>query len=119
MTKLGVRQRPDSDLVFLVAVAGCSAALLLLFVLAPIWSILKYSFVLPGGDLGLGNYVNYVASQRFLGVLRNTFEVTIAVTVLTVVAAYGFAYAIERTCMPLKSALRTIALIPIFSPSLI
>ena len=35
------------------------------------------------------------------------------------VAAYGFAYAMERTCMPFKLVLRMIALIPIFSPSLV
>jgi len=119
MTKPGVRQRADGDHVLLVAVAACSAALLLLFVLAPIWAILKYSFVQPDGGWGVGNYASYLVSPRFLGILRNTFEVTISVTVFTVVAAYGFAYAIERTCMPFKSALRMIALIPIFSPSLV
>ena len=122
MTKHGRLQiwpAADADKVFVFAVVASAAALLLLLVLAPIWAILKYSVVMPDGTFGFGNYTNYIVSARFLGILRNTFEVTIAVTGFTVVLAYGFAYAIERTCMPLKPVLRMIALIPIFSPSLV
>jgi iron(III) transport system permease protein len=122
MTKHGRLQiwpAADADKVFVFVVVSSAAALLLLFVLAPIWAILKYSVVMPDGTFGFGNYTNYIVSARFLGILRNTFEVTIAVTGFTVVLAYGFAYAIERTCMPLKPVLRMIALIPIFSPSLV
>ncbi|MCL4767241.1 MAG: ABC transporter permease subunit [Hyphomicrobiaceae bacterium] len=114
-----IRPRADADRLFIFAIAAGAALLLVLFVLAPIWAILRFSFVAPDGSIGLDNYVSYFTSARFLGILGNTFEVTIAVTLFTVALAYGFAYAIERTCMPLKRVLRMIALIPIFSPSLV
>ena len=112
-------QRVDADRLFVFAIAAGAGLLLILFVLVPIWAILGYSFVMPDGSLGFANYTNYLTSRRFLNILGNTFEVTIAVTVFTVILAYGFAYAVERTCMPLRRLLRMIALIPIFSPSLV
>jgi iron(III) transport system permease protein len=114
-----VTPRADTDRLFLLAVTLGAGFLLVLFVLVPIWAILGYSFVQPDGSLGLANYANYFTSRRFLNILANTFEVTAAVTVFTVLLAYGFAYAVERTCMPLKRVLRMIALVPIFSPSLV
>ena len=42
-----------------------------------------------------------------------------ATTVLTVPLAFGFAYAMQRTCIPYRSVWRSIALIPILAPSLL
>ena len=41
------------------------------------------------------------------------------VTAVTVPLAFGFAYALARSCMPLKRLFRTIALIPLLAPSLL
>lgn len=116
------RARPaprfDIDRVFGLLVVAVSGILLVTFVLWPIWAILRFSFFTPDG-IGLDNYVRYFSSARFVGIVGNTFTVGISVTVATLVLAYGFAYAIERTCMPLKPVLRLIALTPIFSPSLV
>jgi iron(III) transport system permease protein len=87
-------------------------------VLVPLWAILKNSFVTPEG-IGLGNFVRYFTDARFVTIVGNTFEVGISVTVTTLVLAYGFAYAIQRTCVPFKGVLRIVALLPVFSPSLV
>ena len=40
-------------------------------------------------------------------------------TVITVPLAFGFAYALTRSCMPCKALFRTITLIPLLAPSLL
>lgn len=91
---------------------------LLLFVLHPLWSILRQSFDTATG-LGLDNYLRYFGAARTLEILGNTFAVSIVATVLTIALAYGFAYALHRTQMPAKGLLRLVALLPLFAPSLV
>lgn len=114
----GLHRHSDADRLFGYAIAAAASLLLLVFVFAPIWAILRYSFITPEG-VGLDNYARYLSSGRFWSVVGNTLEVTLSVTAATIVLAYGFAYAMERTCLPLKKVLRLIALLPIFSPSLV
>jgi ABC-type Fe3+ transport system permease subunit len=41
------------------------------------------------------------------------------VTLVTVPLAFGFAYALSRSCIPAKGMFRTIALIPLLAPTLL
>jgi hypothetical protein len=88
------------------------------FVLYPLFSILQRSFVTPEG-IGLGNYVRYFTNPRLVGIIGNTFAVTLTATAVTIVLAYGFAYAMHRSMMPGKAVLRLIVLTPLFAPSLV
>jgi iron(III) transport system permease protein len=45
--------------------------------------------------------------------------VSALVTVIAVPLAFGFAYALSRSCMPLKPLFRGITLIPLLAPSLL
>ncbi|PTN38486.1 ABC transporter permease subunit [Desulfonatronum sp. SC1] len=101
-----------------VLVAAAIAVPLLVFVLYPLVHILGRSFQTPDG-LGLANYAAVMGSQRFLRLVSNSFAVTTVTTVITVVLAYGFAYAVQRTRMPLRNLFRLIALVPLFAPSLV
>ncbi|MBW8639463.1 ABC transporter permease subunit [Hoeflea sp. WL0058] len=109
----------DSDRVFGVATVMATILLLVTFVLIPLWAILKNSFVTPDGSIGFGNFVHYFADARFVTIVGNTFEVGISVTLATLALAYGFAYAVQRTTMPFRNVLRIVALLPVFSPSLV
>ncbi|MCT8971884.1 ABC transporter permease subunit [Microbaculum marinisediminis] len=108
----------DADRVFGTFMVAATGLLLVVFVLVPLWAILKNSFVTPDG-IGLANFVRYFTDARFIGIVGNTFEVGLSVTATTLVLAYGFAYAMQRSCMPFKPVLRIIALLPVFSPSLV
>lgn len=91
---------------------------LALFILWPLAAILGRSFATPEG-FGFGNYIDMLSTERFRGVLYNSFEVTLAATFLAVTLAYAFAFAVQRTTMPGRGAFRLIALIPLFAPSLV
>lgn len=108
----------DSDRLVAATFATIVAGPLLLFVLVPLASILKRSFLTPDG-FGLGNYARYFAEPKFHEIIGNSFEVSISATVVTIILAYAFAYAMHRSMMPVKNVFRIVALIPLFSPSLV
>jgi iron(III) transport system permease protein len=76
------------------------------------------SFVTADG-IGLGNYVRYINSPKFTKVVGNSLSVAATTTTLTVLLAYAFAYAMRRTAMPLKNVFGSVALLPLFAPSLV
>lgn len=91
---------------------------LVLFVLFPLAQILGRSFSTPDG-FGLRNYAEVIGNQRFLGILWNSFDVTLVSTALAVGLAYVFAYAVQRSTLPARGLLRMIAILPLFAPSLV
>ena len=74
---------------------------LAVFVIVPLAAILRLSFLTPDG-IGLDNYTREFANPKFLRILGNSFSVAVTTTVITVALAYGFAYALKRTAMPLR-----------------
>ncbi|HEY2978399.1 MAG TPA: putative 2-aminoethylphosphonate ABC transporter permease subunit, partial [Burkholderiaceae bacterium] len=61
----------------------------------------------------------YAQTPALLQSLWNSLWVSALVTVLTVPPAFGFAYALTRSCMPNKGLFRTITLVPLLAPSLL
>lgn len=101
-----------AGLIVLVAVP------LVVFILYPLASILRKSFETPAG-LGLANYARYFGQPKFTQVVVNSFAVSVSTTVITIALAYGFAYALHRSALPLRGFFRLIALVPLFAPSLV
>lgn len=108
----------DTDRLAVRAFALGVAVLLGVFVVVPLWAILRLSFVTPDG-IGLANYAREFASPKFVRVVGASFAVAITTTVITVVLAYGFAFALKRTAMPLRRTCGAIALLPLYAPSLV
>ena len=67
----------------------------------------------------LANYVAYFRTPALSHSIWNSIAVAAVTTSITVLLAFWFAYALHRTCMPLKGLFRTIAMIPILVPSLL
>jgi len=102
-----------------VAVAFVTVTLLLgAFVLVPLGAILAQSLHTPEG-LGFGNYTRYFGSPKFGRILGNTLTVAATTTAITVVLAYGFAFAMRRTCMRGKAVFGAVMLLPLLAPSLV
>lgn len=101
-----------------ILVVAAIALPLLIFVLYPLMSILGFSFHTPEG-FGLANYTATLGTERFRRLLGNSFSVTTVTTAIAVVLSYGFAFAVQRTCLPCRNLFRLIALMPLFAPSLV
>lgn len=103
-----------------VAQLGLVAIALLLGVamLAPLFSILAKAVESPTGS-GLGAFAAYLASPALLVSLWHSVWVSVLVTLIVVPLAFGFAYALTRSCMPAKGVFRTVSLLPLLAPSLL
>lgn len=65
------------------------------------------------------NFIAYAKTPALLESLWNSIWVSAVVTLITVPLAFGFAYALARSCMPLKPLFRGITLVPLLAPSLL
>ena len=95
-------------------------AALVLFLALPLASILVKSLQnSDGAFVGLLNFTSYLASPSLLTSLWHSVWVSVLVMLIVVPLAFGFAYALSRSCMPFKGLFRTIALVPLLAPSLL
>jgi iron(III) transport system permease protein len=93
---------------------------LVLFLLAPLFMILVKSVQdRDGAFVGLKQFQDYLQTPALRTSILHTLSVAGAVTAITIPAAFTFAYALTRSCMPLKGTFRVIALTPILAPSLL
>ena len=101
----------------LLVVAGVALAI---FLLAPLAMILAKSVENRAGDfIGLANFEAYFRTLALMHSIWNSVWISTLVTLVTIPLAFTFAYALTRSCMPMKVLLRNIALVPILAPSLL
>jgi iron(III) transport system permease protein len=72
-----------------------------------------------GAFVGLANYTAFFSASAAGQSVMNTVVIGIVSTLITMPLAFGYAYAIHRSCMPGKALFRAIALIPLLTPSLL
>ncbi len=107
------------DRVAQLLLLGVCAALAL-FLLAPLAMILVKSVQdRTGAFVGASLFVEYVRTPALLQSAWNTLWVAAAVTLVTIPLAFGYAYALTRSCMPGKPVFRIVGLTPILAPSLL
>lgn len=93
---------------------------LLAVVIVPLYVLLSKSFQAKGGGfIGLANYVDYFSTPALFYSIYNSLTIAVISTVITIVLAFVFAYALTRSCMPGKAFFRGAAFVPILAPSLL
>jgi len=103
---------------------GLMTALLLLWLLAtvaaPLATLLVKSVQDNRGEfVGLANYATYFSTPTLVASLWNSLWVAAVSTAIVIPLAFVYAYCLKRTCMPVKTLFLSIALLPIFAPSLL
>ena len=107
------------DWIMRVVLVGIALYLLITMVF-PLYAILSKSFQTDKGVfIGLDNYIKFFSTPALFWSIKNSLFVTIMTCVIVVPLAFIFAYALTRSCMPLKGLFKGIALIPILMPSLL
>jgi iron(III) transport system permease protein len=115
---LRVRLSQD-DLLMRVGVVVL-AAVLLVVVGLPLWSLLAKGFEDRDGHfVGLANYVAYFSTPPLFNSALNSLHVAAVCTLIVVPLAFLYAYALTRTVLPMRWLFQGISLIPIFAPSLL
>ena len=94
--------------------------LFLLFLVFPLGTLIMKSVQDQKGNfIGLINYQLYLQEPALFQSFFNSLFIAIVSTVIVVILAFSFAYALTRTCMPFKGFFRLISLIPLLSPSIL
>jgi iron(III) transport system permease protein len=73
----------------------------------------------PVASQGFANYVSYFSSPQLVGSIANSLFIAVISTIVTIGIAFGVAYALNRSCMPLKGFFRLAMVLPILVPSLL
>ena len=73
----------------------------------------------PVTGKGLGNFSNYFSTPALKRSILNSLLIAVISTLITVTLAFGFAYALNRSCVRFKGAFKLIAMVPILVPSLL
>ncbi|CAH1538327.1 Putative 2-aminoethylphosphonate ABC transporter, permease protein [Vibrio harveyi] len=107
------------NLVLFGLLAGLST-MMVLFILMPLWAMLTKSVQNANGEfVGLANFATYFSSSSLWVSVSNTFTLGVIVTSVVGVLAFGYAYALTRSCMPFKGLFQILGTAPILAPSLL
>ncbi|MGI9915980.1 putative 2-aminoethylphosphonate ABC transporter permease subunit [Vibrio owensii] len=107
------------NLVLFGLLAGLST-MMVLFILMPLWAMLTKSVQNANGEfVGLANFATYFSSSSLWVSVGNTFTLGVIVTSVVGVLAFGYAYALTRSCMPVKGLFQILGTAPILAPSLL
>lgn len=107
------------NLVLFGLLAGLST-MMVLFILMPLWAMLTKSVQNSDGEfVGLANFATYFSSSSLWVSVGNTFTLGVIVTSVVGVLAFGYAYALTRSCMPFKGLFQILGTAPILAPSLL
>jgi iron(III) transport system permease protein len=112
--------RVSKDNVILFSLLAFLSVVMVLFILMPLWAMLKKSVQNGEGEfVGLQNFATYFSSASLWQSVGNTFTLGMLVTVVVGVLAFGYAYALTRSCMPMKGLFHVLGSAPILAPSLL
>lgn len=73
----------------------------------------------PVASVGVGNFASYFSTPALMQSIRNSLLIAVLSTVITVALAFGFAYALNRSCVRFKNFFKLVAMVPILVPSLL
>lgn len=73
----------------------------------------------PVASTGFANFSRYFATESLVRSIRNSLLISTISTIITVTLAFGFAYALNRSCMRFKGLFKLVAMVPILVPSLL
>ena len=73
---------------------------------------------LDGSFAGLAAWSEVLATPGLMQAAQNSLLLAIGSTLLVVPLAFAFAWALVRTCAPMRPLFRQVALVPLLAPSL-
>jgi iron(III) transport system permease protein len=73
----------------------------------------------PVKSVGPQNYIEYFSNPSLFASIENSLFIALISTALTLVFAFGYAYALNRSLMRFKGFFRLVAMMPILVPSLL
>ena len=99
---------------------GIIGVLLVVAIILPLYTMLSKSFEdKDGGFIGLSNYLTFFDTPALFYSVYNSFSVSILASIIVLMTAFFYGYALTRTCIPFKAFFKLVALVPLLTPSLL
>jgi iron(III) transport system permease protein len=115
-----IRPRLSADQKIMRAGLGFALLFLTVALVLPLGGLLLRAFEDQRGDfVWLANFGAYVTTPSLVQSAWNSVWTAALTTVLVVPIAFGYAYALTRSRIPLKGLFRAVMLLPILAPSLL
>ncbi|WP_027624865.1 putative 2-aminoethylphosphonate ABC transporter permease subunit [Clostridium lundense] len=87
--------------------------------LLPMLALFKKSFYMKRKFVGINNFKRVINDTGFLQALSNSFNISLVVAIITLILAFLFAYGIARTNIKGKKFFKTVAILPLFAPTMV
>ncbi|PPC78024.1 putative 2-aminoethylphosphonate ABC transporter permease subunit [Pokkaliibacter plantistimulans] len=115
-----LRQHLSRDEIILRGAMLIGALALLIALVMPLYTLLSKSVQnKDGAFIGLANFARYADSPSLYNSLSHSLTMALVCTLIVTSLAFMAAYALSRSCMPLKRSFRVILALPILAPSLL
>ena len=99
---------------------GVIGIFLVVTIILPLYSMLSKSFEdKDGAFIGFSNYLHFFDTPALFYSIYNSFYISAFSSVIILVLAFVYAYALTRTCIPFKPFFKLVALVPLLTPSLL
>jgi iron(III) transport system permease protein len=112
-------QLSSDDIIARVGLSVAAVAVTIALILPLLFLMWRSVFDQSGNFVGLANFVEYLTNPTLYDAIWNSIWVSLVTALIVVPLAFGFAYALTRTCLPAKPVFRAIATLPILAPSLL
>jgi iron(III) transport system permease protein len=110
----------DSDRWLMTGLVLLAALWMVAVVVLPLYALLSKSMLDQSGKfVGLANFLHYFRTPSLSVSLYNSFFVSLVTTSISVTLGFLYAYALTRTKIPGKGFFRSVAMLPLFAPTLL
>ncbi|MCD8234920.1 MAG: hypothetical protein LUC51_11155 [Cloacibacillus porcorum] len=101
------------------ALLAINLSLLFTAVAAPMAVLFAKAFTdFDGAYIGFANFREYFSSPHLVGALWNSLAISTAVSLLSLLLAFTYAYALTRAVVPAKGLFKFLALLPLCAPTM-
>ena len=101
------------------ALLAINLSLLFTAVAAPMAVLFAKAFTdFDGAYIGFANFREYFSSPHLVGALWNSLAISTVVSLLSLLLAFTYAYALTRAVVPAKGLFKFLALLPLCAPTM-
>tara|TARA_B110000008_G_scaffold278250_2_gene321503 strand:- start:885 stop:2582 length:1698 start_codon:yes stop_codon:yes gene_type:complete len=115
-----VKQKSSRDDITMRVCMIVIGLFLAIAIILPLYEMFSKSLENKTGDfIGISNYIDYFSTPALFQSAYNSILISVIGTIIVLLFAFIYAYALTRTQMPFKSFFKIVAIIPLLTPSML
>jgi iron(III) transport system permease protein len=115
-----LKQKSSKDDLTMRVCMGIIGLFLAIAIILPLYTMFSKSLENKEGNfIGINNYIDYFSTPALFQSAYNSILISIIGTIIVLLFAFIYAYALTRTKMPFKWFFKIIAIIPLLTPSML